>query len=333
MSNDVAAVNTAWIDAGKAIESPVEVTPPVEAPVVVEAPPVIETPPVVEPPAPLIEYVEAKFGEEIIKIPKGAEIQIERKGEKLWVPVETMRGATMMEHDYQRKTEKLASERREYESREQSRQAEAARVAAYEKDLQEREINLIQAMGDPAAMANWEQHQLMLATNPVYKQAWTDSQSKRQSDAELATYKNRDAAAAVQTGVDKAVQWLGEAAERYPTVNVERVRQQYARDLADERATLDPTYVEGLFKAEAEYLAERMSPVEKQLAEMRAQITALQATPAAVNALTQHAVNRAKTPPVAPSGSPPSPVPPARKREPVPMRDMAAMNERWSRGS
>lgn len=319
---DIASTNTAWID--KAPVAPVT-EPVTETPPVVEAP-VVEAP-VVDAPPPDMEYFEAKFGDEIIKIPKGAEIQIERKGENLWVPVETMRGSVMMEYDYNKKTSKLAEERREWEAREQSREAEAARVKAFEADLQDRESRLYNAMGDPVEMAQWEQHQQMLATNPVYKQAWQDSQDKRKTDAENAVYKDREIASVVQTGVEKAVGWLADAATQYPTVNPERIRVQYARDLADGRASLDPAYVEGLFKAEADYLAERLSPTEKRMAELEAKLAAI---PPVSNAQTQHAVTRAKTPPVAPVGQPASPVPMARKREPVPMRGLAEMNDRWA---
>jgi hypothetical protein len=110
-------------------------------------------------------------------------------------------------------------------------------------------------------------------------------------------------------------------------VDAERIRVQYARALADGSGILDPAYVEGLFKADAAYLASAMSPLEKRLADLEAKLAAVPV--ADVNAQTQHAVLRAKTPPLAPVGAAPSPAAVVRKREPVPYRNLSDMNAAW----
>lgn len=259
----------------------------------------------------VIDYLEAQHGDQPFKIPRDVRIPLKRGDQVEYATVEELQKRGMLELDYRHKTAEVARQRREYEDRQTKLAAEQARFQAREQWLKEREAEMIEAQKDPEKWDAYLELQRQYQTNPHFRKVMDDALAKRESDAELAVYQEERYSTEVNRGVELAASWIEEMGRdpQFAGVNAERVRVRYAQALVAGQASLDPAEVRALFAEEARYLAESQSPLQTKLAELQAQVDALKGSKAAEthNAKTAHALDRAKTPPVAASGRPPAP--------------------------
>lgn len=281
------------------------------------------------------EFIDALLGDkdEAFKIPKGVRVPLKRGNEIEHVPLETLMTGGMMERDYRIKTAETARQRREYEQGQSQVAAERARLQAREAFVKEQEQLFADAQKDPEKWAAFQAHLDQLQSNPFYRKNFEDALAKRETDAELAVYREREEQELIHDGVSQAVEWIERMSKEpdFQNVDAERVRVRYGELLSSGRARLDPSEVQQLFRQEADYLKSRVTPVQSELEALRAEIQALKSGKAAEahNATTAHALARAKTPPVA-QGQPPAPAGSRPKGQFGP-RDLADRNAEWAR--
>lgn len=293
------------------------------------------------PPAPgasaqqIQEFIEAQHGEknEPFKIPKGARIPLKRGETVEYKTIEQLQKEGMLELDYRHKTADTGRLKRELDQRDTDMRAAQARLEAREKFVQEQEAEFVAAQKDPAKMAAFQEHLHQYQNNPRYRQMVDDALAKRETDAELAVYREQEYAQTVQSGVETAANWITQigAAPEFAGVSQDRVRALYAQALQSGQAQLDPAHVRAIYEHEARYLADSQSPLQKQLAALTAQVERLTASNGAEkhNAGTAHALARAKTPPVATTGAPAAPGKELSKGKFGP-RDLAQRNSEWA---
>lgn len=293
-------------------------------------------PPATPTPAPATaaqEFIEARLGDSgTFQIPKGVLLPVKRGETIEYEPVDTVLAERMMHRDYSIKTAETAQQRRSVEAMQAKLQADAARVEARDNWLAEREAEMREAQKDPAKWEAYQQMQALYQTNPQFRKTMDDALAKRETDAEIAVYRDREYQDQVREGTELAAGWITQVGAEFPQVNPDRVRQLYAQGLAAGQATLDPAHVRAIYQEEARYLTSSAGPLEKQLAALKAEIDALKSATTATthNATTQHALERAKAPQVATTGAPPVPVqpgPPSR----FGMNELVERNQAWAK--
>lgn len=282
------------------------------------------------------DFIEAMLGEglEPLRIPRTAKLPRKVQGQTEYVTVDDMLRGGMREQDYIRKTQGVADRLRELEERDGEIAAREARMAAREKFLQEQEQMLRDANTSQEGYDAFQQHLRAMESNPRYKQMVTDALAKRETEAENETFRARSHAAARDRGVEAVLDWIGEFAAdpKYAHVDPERVRAVYGTLLREERVPLDRREVHRIFEAEAQYLSKSLTPLQSEVAELRAQVAALTGQQAGAqrhNAQTAHAVQRGGVVPTAPvGGSPPAPAAPG-PVAPFGIRDLPDRNRDW----
>lgn len=255
------------------------------------------------------EFIDAMDGETPFKIPARLRIPLKRGETVEYETIEDIRKRGMLELDYRHKTAELARQRRDDEARRTQFAANEARVKARETWLAEREAEMVEAQKDPEKWDAYLEVQRQYRDNPRFRQVMDDALAKRETDAENSVYREREYAAVVSEGVSAAAQWIEQLAPQFAGVNPERVRVIYAQALTAGQASLDPAEVRAIYEREARYLSESQTPLQTELATLKARLEAMEASTAAEkhNAGTAHALSRAKTPPVAATGRPPAP--------------------------
>lgn len=336
-----------WVADGTPAAEPITTETPAEQPrgpdgkfiAASEAPPAaptdtptqapVATEPVAVPPAgasaqQVAEFIAAKQGEADFQLPKGIRLPLKRGETVEYVPVEDLMAGGMRERDYRLKTAELGQQRRETE-------AAAARVAAREQWLAEQDAEMREAQKDPAKWEAYQETLRLYETNPLFRQRMDEALEAREVKAENEVYRQRDFEAVKQQGIEMARSWIADLATEFPGVNPDRVRLQYA-DALKAGAQLDPAVVRAIYQREAGYVQQVTGPLATQLADLKAQIAAIQASKAAEthNATTQHAVARGRTPPVATTGSPAAPALPA-PGERFGMRELPDRNSAWAK--
>jgi len=284
-------------------------------------------------PAAIQEFIEAQLADgSPFKVPKGLRLPLKRGDTIVYDPVEEIQSRGMMERDYRIKTDEASRFRRETEQMQTQLRAETAKVEARDKWLAEREAEMIEAQKDPAKWESYQQMQALYQTNPHFRKTLDDALAKRETDAEIAVYREQEHAAAVTQGAELAYSWITEASREFPGVDPERVRVLYSQALKAGMAAIDPADVRAIYQQEAGYLTKSRGPLEQELATLKAQVEALTAAKAAEkqNATTQHAVQRAKTPPVATVGNAPTPVPPLTPGR-FGQNELVERNAEWAR--
>jgi hypothetical protein len=283
----------------------------------------------------IVDFIEAQLGEgETFKIPKGVRLPLKRGADIEYVELEELQRRGMLEKDYRHKTGELAQERRAYEQRQTQMQAQEARLRAREEWIQEQEELAREAQTDPEKFAAFEEHLRQYAENPYYRKNVDAALRQRETEAVNEVYRQRDDQEVVSSAVEAAIGWIDEIAgdEKYQHVDKDRVRSLYAQRLSANQATLDPAEVRALFDQEADYLSRSVSPLQQQLADLKAQVETLQASTAGKrqNETTAHAVNRAKTPPVITGSSAPGS---GQRPEPKPfgIRELPDRISQWAR--
>jgi hypothetical protein len=262
-------------------------------------------------PAPGQEFIEAQLADgTVFQVPKGLRLPLKRGAETVYEPVEEVQARGMFERDYRIKSGETAQQRRENEALRAQLEAEQARVQAREQWLAEQEAEMREAQKDPARWESYQQTLALYQTNPRFRQLMDDALAKRETDAVNEVYQRRDYESQVNEGVQLAADWIDQAAKEpsFAGVSADRVRVRYAQALAAGQATLDPGEVRALFEDEARYLTTSQTPLQQELAALKAQVEALQAAKGAEqhNAATAHALQRAKAPPVATRGTAPA---------------------------
>lgn len=280
----------------------------------------------------IADYIEAMLGEEPYQLPKGVRLPLKRNGVVEHVPVDEALASAMRGRDYTTKMTELKALRGEFEQQQRALAAEQARLRAQAEWLAEQEQNYQNILRNPQAAAAYQEHLDQYQRNPLYRQNVDQALRARELEAQNQAYQQRDEVAAITRGVELANEWIGEVAERYPTVDPDRVRELYASLLSAGRAGLDVAEVERIFAAEADHFRRNITPLQDALANLRAQVEALTSQTAADahNKQTAHAVARAGTPRVATGGAPPAPAT-RPKQERFGISQLAERNAEWSR--
>lgn len=341
VERDAADIKAEW---ARARETPPAETPPPPA----EAPPAEApaTPPVEAPPpaaVPDVEFIEALIREaegdtpaEVLKIPANARIPHKVNGEIVYRPAKEALTSSMREQDHIQKTQATAQARRELEQHANRLIADRARMEAREKWIVEERGRLFEAQKSPEAWDRYQNHMRQLAEDPTYAKTFDDALEGRARAAEDAANEAARHQQSVGDGVAAAAEWILAVGEEpaFRNVDLDRVRMVYAAQLENGQAGLDQAAVRRIFETEAQYLSQSLTPLQTEVAELKAQVARLTAGStdpnAAHNRQTQHALGRAKTPPVA-TGSPPAPVAPSRKVQPFTPRDLPEVNAEWNR--
>jgi len=280
------------------------------------------------------EFIEAQLADgSPFKLPKGVRLPLKRGDTTVYDPVEDIQKRGMLELDYRHKTAERAREKRENDTLRARLEADQARTEAREQWLAEREAEMVAAQKDPEKWESYLEMQRRYKEDPQFRKVMDDALAKRESDAELAVYREREHTQTVQQGVELANSWIDEvgADPKFAGVNPERVRVRYAQALSAGQASLDPGQVRAIYEDEARYLADSQTPLMKELADLKARLAAVEAGKAAEkhNAATSHALSRAKTPPVAATGRPPAPAT-APKTGRFGIQELAERNQAWA---
>jgi hypothetical protein len=283
------------------------------------------------------DFIEAMLGEnEPFRIPRGVRLPQKRGEVTEYEPLDDVLKRGMMGKDYYAKTAEVAARQRELDEREMTIETERARMSAREAYLTEQEKLLRDANTSPEGFQAFQEHLRQMETNPIYRKRVEDSLAKRETDARLEVYEARDRQAETVRLADTARGWIDELATKpeYAGVDATRVLEIYADGLRREVLPLDRSVVERIFQSEAQYLSKSLTPLQQQVAELRAEIDALKngqtPDPQRHNAQTAHALERGKALPVKPSGLPPAPAAPG-PVAPFGPRDLPDRNAEWAR--
>jgi hypothetical protein len=278
------------------------------------------------------DYIEALLGEEPYQLPRSVRLPLKRNGVVEHVPVDEALNSAMRGRDYTAKMTELKALRGQFDQERSTFAAEQARLRAQAEWVAEQERNYQQILRDPQAAAAYQEHLDQYQRNPIYRQNVDQALRARELEAQNQAYQQRDESVAIARGVELANEWITDLSEQYPTVDPGRVRELYASALSSGRAGLDAREVENIFRSEATYVEKSVTPLQQELASLKAQIEALTASQSASahNAATAHAVARAASPRVAAGSSPPAPA--ARpKQERFGINELAQRNAEWSR--
>lgn len=327
---------SSWIADGTEAEEPITTETPIEAEEVVEAvaeevvaEPVAEIPETVEEIAQA--FIDAKLGDDPYQLPENVLLPLKRGDSVEYKPVMDVLREGMLKRDYDEGRREQKERERALEARTARIEAEQARFEERAKFLAEREEEIKGAMTDPAKWAAYQDHLKQYQSNPIYRNNVDKALAQRETEAELATYREREDERVKSEAVSHVRGWIEDMAAQYPGVDPNRVARVYGSALSNGQAALDRAEVQRVFQAEATYLEQSMSPLQAQLAEMKATLDAMQAEKAAEqhNETTAHALNRAKTPRVATGNAAPVQTPvPATKFGP---NELSERNAAWAR--
>ena len=275
-------------------------------------------------------FIEGKLGDETFQLPEDVLIPQTRDGETEYVPILDVLKRGMFEKDYRTKTAELGDDRRAFEASQASAKVEGAKLEAKEKYLAEREEQVRAALSDPEKAAQYQQHLEMYRDNPMYRETWDKSWANRETEAERDSLRQEKDDRVVQDASKTARGWIETLATEFDGVDPGRVASIYGQRLGSGQASLDISDVRSIYQAEADYLSRASEPLRAENATLSAKNDALTATKAAEehNEATQHAVDRAKTTPVATgAGAPAKSYTPPGKFGP---NELAEKNQEWA---
>ncbi len=276
-------------------------------------------------------FIEAKLGEEAFQLPEGVLVPQTRGGKVEYVPIDEVLKRGMSGNDYRIKTTELAQGRRTLDRNTEDLTAREARMDARAKYMDERESEMKSALTDPKSAAAYQEHLAQYQTNPMYRKNVDAALLQQETEAERDALQQREDGRVVQEASREVFSWIDDLKVEYASVDPERVRQIYGRQLSSGAAPLDRSAVESVFKEEQEYVNKTVSPLRDELAGIKAQLESLQASKTAdqQNKTTQHAVTRAKTVPVATgAGAPAKAYVPPEKFGP---NELAERNSAWAK--
>jgi len=287
-----------------------------------------DAPPATEPPPPPADdlFIEARVGEDMVKLRKDTLIPQLRHGQVEWKPLDKVMAAGMLKADYDIKMQ----ERKAHETALAQREAELNYRA---QQFEAEEKRLYEAMHDPDKRDQYEQHLEMYRTNQVYKDMVDRATRGMEMEARYVGEQTVHEQAVIADAVESALGWIDDIAARHPGVDPERVRARYSQALQDPRhpARFHPDDVEAIARDEAQRLAPTLTPLNEKLATLEAEIAALKAEreAAKLNGRTTHALGRANTIPTTPVGG----APPLPGQQPLVgangRRDLGSLTDAW----
>ena len=276
-------------------------------------------------------FIEGKIGDEVFQLPEGVQIPLKRGDTTEYVPIEEVLKRGMREQDYTHKSMELSDRVRTFEASQANAVTAKAKLDAKEKYLSEQEAEIKAALSDPESAAQYQQHLEMLRDNPMYKKTWEGRWANQETEAERDALLADQDARVVQQASTTALGWIKDLATEFKGVDQGRVASLYGQRLSAGQASLDISDVRSIYQAEADYLSRASEPLRDQLATLSAKIDKLTASRTAEeqNQTTQHAVQRAKTVPVATGAGAPAKayVPPERFGP----NELAEKNSAWAK--
>jgi hypothetical protein len=245
-------------------------------------------------------FIEGRLGDEPFQIPAGLALPQKRGDDVEYLPIDEVLTRGMRGNDYRVKTTELATQRRQIEREREEFLKDRAKMEARAAYLTEQEKELKEAMTDPQKWAAYQEHLQQYQSNPYYRQNVDRALSAREIEAERDALRSTADDRIVQEASETALGWIESMAENYPSVAPERVAQLYGQALSSGQAQLDPNAVRSIYEAESQYVTRTLSPLQQELADLKATVASLQAQKATEthNETTQHAVNRAKAVPL-----------------------------------
>jgi hypothetical protein len=341
------AAREAWTK-GAPVTPPAPEPPPAPAPVPPPTPAATQPPPPAgaapEPPAAgateaevqdfidaILRDAEGDKPAELLRIPLAAKVPLTVNGEVVYKPFKEFKDGGQMLEDYSRKTAEVATQRRELEQHAANLIADRARVEARARYVEAEKARLEQAFKDPAQMEAYGNHLRLLAEDPEYARTFEDAMRARERDAMDAADEAILKREVVLEGAGQAADWILQIGREpaFAAVDLDRVRLAYAAELETGKAGLDPTAVRRIFETEARYLSSSASPLEQEVAKLRAQVATLTDPAAAHNRATEHALARGKAPPVV-TGAGAGPGPSDKKVPKFSPRELPDVNAAWN---
>jgi hypothetical protein len=301
-----------WVRDGSVTETPVTTSTP--APETVETP-VVETQPVaaaatpVETPTPeqaaaaqaVQDFIEAQLDGKPFQLPRNAAVPLKRGEEVEYVPLAELQTRGMLEKDYRVKTALLAEQRRQLEVQER---VSAARVKALEEWQQQQQEVAAKAYQSPEDQARYESFIEQYRGNPAFKQMVDDARAARVMQAERAAVDEVQGEDALRAEVEQIASAITTIGQKYPGVNIDEVRMQYARDLQTNATHVGLDAIESYFQRESEKRQSLISPLQTELDALKRQIATLTEQQKAQqhNQQTKLQIDRATSPVAAPAG-------------------------------
>lgn len=284
--------------------------------------------------------IEAILDGKPFKIPKGVQFPWKRGNETGTAPITEIAKSPFFEKDYRIKTAEAAQLRRRAEQEIAQARALVARTQAREAYLREQEERLKEAQLDPEKWERYERHMDMLQKSPEYRKTWEDALAKRESDAELGILRQQQEAQAVEEAQSAVIEAIDRLAGEFPDADKERVRSAYADALIQGRLPLSEDALRHVFKQEAEQAGAlrakvreaELSPLQKELADLKAELAAMKKAGAAGahNASVKDKIDKSKVPGAPAGGSPPAPA----TKKPLEVKPGESFEERarrWGR--
>lgn len=295
-------------------------TPPAEPEVAPDTPA-----PTAEDPA---QFIEAKVGEEVVKLRKDTLIPTKRNGQVEYEPLEVVQRERMLKKDYDAGRQEIKAERQRMAA---ERAALQHRAAAFERE----EARIREATTDPEKFEAYQEHLRLYQTNPAYKEMVDQAQRVTDYEAAQAANQSVQEQAAIEEAVTTATGWIAEAVGRHPGVDVDTMAVEFGRALraGTPGVNFSPESIEAFVAARAKSTEAVLTPLQQQLAAQQAELAKVQAELAALRATktTDHALQRARSVPTAPVGGA-APIP-GRQTLTTPngARDLDSLTQAWKR--
>lgn len=270
-------------------------------------------------PEPIKDALEAYLDGKPYLVPKNLTFKLKSGTQVAEKSFEQLQREGMLYTDYQRKTAAVAQRERELGDRMTQAEAQLAAAKARETWLKEQEQQMLEAQRDPKKWESYQEYMRMYQADPRFRKVADDALKARELEAQNSVYQRQDTERAVSQHVEQARTWIAEIGKEFPGVDPDRVRTTYAQLLALEQVEFSPQAVRAVFQNEAQVVTAAMTPLQQEMAAIKAELEALKAGKAAEahNAGTQHVLNRSKAPNVAPGGGgPPAPAR-APERKPI----------------
>lgn len=272
-------------------------------------------------------YIEAKVGEEVVKLRKDTLIPTIRHGQTEWEPLEKIQRERMLKKDYdlgrqdiKQERQQIAAERAALEHRARLFEAEEGRIRA--------------AVKDPAEFDRMQEHFRLMQENPQYAAAFEKAQQKDLDDAGRAAAQEAQERALIGEAIDATNEWLAEIVGRHPGVDLDETRRAYGMALYNRQPGIafSRESLESFVAARAQPLTAVLTPLQEQVAALTASVEAMKAENAALRAQksAEHVRKVAGTVPTAPLGGAPV-APGPRVLNPNGPRDLDSMTAAWKR--
>ena len=273
-------------------------------------------------------YIEAKVGDEVLKLRKDMLIPTMRHGQVEYEPLEVVQRERMLKKDYDLGKQETKAERRQLLA---ERAALQHRAAAFEAE----EARQRAALTDPAKFDEMQEHLRLMESSETYRRAHEGSQKALSYEAAEVANRTVQEQEIITDAVDTATQWIADSVGRHPGVEMAQIQAEFGRALAARQPGVDfsPESIERFVAQRAQPAAALTAPLQTQLEAQKAEMAQLRAELAALRTskTTDHALNRARTIPTAPAGGA-APIPGAKVlTTPNGKRDLDSLTDAWRR--